>query len=112
MPIPVRGPYHAAHLYTGLNAEKILRLKDPRIQQLFGNTKPRFPLMSCTTGTWYSEKSSIALIKAALRDVLTKTLQLHKVLEGCVLKAQNYRGPKCLVIKFGKNCPEHVIGDV
>ncbi len=112
MPIPVRGPYHAAHLYTGLNAEKILHLKDPRVQQVFGNAKPKCQLMSCTTGAWYSEKSSTALIKSVLRDVLTKTLQLHKVLEGCVLKAQNYRGPKCLVIKFGEDYPEHVIGNI
>jgi hypothetical protein len=58
--------------------------------------------MSCTTGTWYSEQTSLALIQAVLRDILTEPLQFHKVVQGCVLAAQNYRGPRCLVIAFGK----------
>ena len=58
--------------------------------------------MSCTTGAWYTEQTSLSLIQAVLRDILTEPLQFHKVVQGCVLAAQNYRGPRCLVIAFGK----------
>jgi hypothetical protein len=101
-PIPVHGPYHAAHLHSRFRAEKILQLRDPQVQRVLGHLTPRFPVMSCTTGTWYSEQTSLALIQAVLRDILTEPLQFHKVVQGCVLAAQNYRGPRCLVIAFGK----------
>ena len=101
-PIPVHGPYHAAHLHSWFNAEKILRLKDAQVQRVLGNLTPRFPVMSCTTGAWYTEQTSLSLIQAVLRDILTEPLQFHKVVQGCVLAAQNYRGPRCLVIAFGK----------
>lgn len=103
MPVPVHGPYHAAHLYSSLNTERILRLKDSQVQKVLGGSKPRFPVMSCATGTWYSEQDSFSLFQAVVRDILTKPFQFHKVLHGCVLKAQNYRGNKCLVIPFGQD---------
>jgi hypothetical protein len=100
--IPVHGPYHAAHLHSRFRAEKILQLRDPQVQRVLGHLTPRFPVMSSTTGTWYSEQTSLALIQAVLRDILTEPLQFHKVVQGCVLAAQNYRGPRCLVIAFGE----------
>lgn len=103
MPVPVHGPYHAAHLHSGLSFENIVHIKDSRIQKFLGGSKPRFPVMSCTAGTWYSEQNSTSLIQAVVTDILTKPLQFHKVLHTCVLKAQNYRGSKCLVIPFGQD---------
>jgi hypothetical protein len=106
MPVPVHGPYHAAHLHSSFNAEKIMHLTDPAVQRVLGGSKPRFAVMSCATGTWYSEQDSVSLIQAVLKDILTKPLQFDKVLHGCVLKAQNYRGAKCLVIPFGQDTSE------
>jgi len=103
MPVPVHGPYHAAHLHSSFNAENIMHLTDSRVQRVLGGSKPRFAVMSCATGAWYSELDSVSLIQAVLKDILTRPLQLHKVLHGCVLKAQNYRGTKCLVIPFGQD---------
>jgi hypothetical protein len=103
MPVPVHGPYHAAHLHSSFNVDKVMHLTDSRVQRVLRGSKPRFAVMSCATGTWYSEQDSVSLIQAVLKDILTKPLQLHKVLHGCVLKAQNYRGAKCLVIPFGQD---------
>jgi iron transport multicopper oxidase len=103
MPVPVHGPYHAAHLHSSLNTDKIMHVKDARIQKVLEHSKPRFPVMSCATGTWYSEQGSVSLIQAVIRDILTRPLQFQKVLHGSVLKAQNYRGAKCLVIPFGQH---------
>jgi hypothetical protein len=80
-----------------------MHLKDSRVQKVFESSKTRFAVMSCATGTWYPEQDWVSLIQAVLRDILTKPLQFHKVLHGCVLKAQNYRGTKCLVIPFGQD---------
>lgn len=101
MVLPVHGPYHAAHLHPSLNTEEILHVKDSRVQEVLGNLKPRFPIMSCTSYTWYAEHDSILLIQAVVRDILTQPLQFQEVLHGCVLTARNFSGPKCLVIPFG-----------
>ncbi len=102
IPIPVHGPYHAAHLHSVFDGDKILRLGDAQVQRVFGQAKPRYPVMSCRTGNWYSDETSISLIQSILRDILTEPLQFQKVVHGCVLRAQNYQGPKCVVIPFGK----------
>ncbi|CZT53270.1 probable polyketide synthase [Rhynchosporium secalis] len=101
VPIPVHGPYHAPHLHSAVDADKILRLRDPQVQKVLGDAKPRNPIMSSRTGAWYSEETSISLLQAVLRDILTEPLQFQKVVHGCVMKAQAYQGPKCLVIPFG-----------
>merc|ERR1712093_809680 len=77
IPIPVHGPYHAAHLHSSIDADKILRLGDSHVQRVLGQAKPRNPVMSCRTGTWYSEETSISLLQAVLRDILTEPLQFH-----------------------------------
>jgi len=102
MLVPVHGPYHAAHLHSSFNVEKIMHLTDSQVQRILGHSKPRFAVMSCATGTWYTEQDSVSLIQAVLKDILTKPLQFYKVLHGCVLKAQNYRSARCLVIPFGQ----------
>ncbi|PBP24177.1 polyketide synthase 1 [Diplocarpon rosae] len=101
IPIPVHGPYHAAHLHSVFDADKILQLGDSHVQRVLGQAKPRYPVMSSHTGDLYYEENSISLIQHILRDILTEPLRFQKVVHGSVLKAQNYRGPKCLVIPFG-----------
>jgi hypothetical protein len=57
--------------------------------------------MSCTSGTWYKDLDCKALLLSVVREILTESLQFQKIFHGCVIKAQNYRGPKCLVVPFG-----------
>lgn len=101
MPLPVYGPYHAAHLYATTDVEKMLRLDDTRLSALLQKYAPRFPVMSCSAGKWFEEKETISLIRAVMRDILISPLQFHRVLGGCIVRAQNCRGPKCLVMPFG-----------
>lgn len=102
MPIPVHGPYHAPHLFSKSNVEKFLRLGSPSVQNVLSNCVPRYPVLSCATGTWYHEKTSDSLIQAIVRDILIEQLDYEKVLQACVVKAREYKGSKCLVIPFGK----------
>ncbi|KAJ5054544.1 uncharacterized protein L3040_000815 [Drepanopeziza brunnea f. sp. 'multigermtubi'] len=101
IPIPVHGPYHAAHLHSVFDSDKILRLGDLNVQGVLGHAKPRYPVMCCRTGDCYSEETTISLIQAIMKDILTEPLQFQKVIHGCVQKAQDYRGTSCLVIPFG-----------
>ncbi|KAE8447936.1 hypothetical protein EG329_010008 [Mollisiaceae sp. DMI_Dod_QoI] len=101
MAIPVHGPYHAPHLFSSFNAEKILQLSSSPVQRVLGNLVPRSPVLSCATGTWYSEQTCISLIQAIVRDILTERLEFQKVVHACVVKAQDYNGSKCLVVPYG-----------
>lgn len=101
MPLPVHGPYHAAHLHYNVDLEKVLNLRNSAFSRILSNIKPRFPIMSCTSGTWYKDLDCKALLLSVIREILTEPLQFQKILHGCIVKAQNFRGPKCLVIPFG-----------
>lgn len=99
--LPVYGPYHAAHLRSSLNVEQILHLKDAKVRAALGSLKTRFPVMSCTTGIWYSEQEPELLLQAILLEMLTEPILFSKILQGCVQKATEFQGRGCLVIPFG-----------
>ncbi|KAH7374166.1 BcPKS12, polyketide synthase [Cadophora sp. MPI-SDFR-AT-0126] len=99
--IPIHGPYHAPHLFSRFNAEKILQLGSSSVQRVLGNLVPRHPILSCATGTWYSEQTAVSLIKTIVRDILANRQDFQKVLHACVVKAQEFKGSKCLVVPYG-----------
>lgn len=101
MPLPVHGPYHAAHLHSNTDFEKVLHLKNSAFGRILSNVQPRFPIMSCTSGTWYNDLDCKALLLSVVREILTEPLQFQKILQGCIVKAQNFRGSKCVVVPFG-----------
>lgn len=101
--IPVYGPYHAAHLRSSLNVEHILHLKDKKVREAFGSLKTRFPVISCTTGTWYTEQEPELLLQAILLEMLTEPILFSKILQGCVQKGKEFQGRECLIIPFGEN---------
>ncbi|KAM3072173.1 hypothetical protein ACMFMG_008629 [Clarireedia jacksonii] len=110
--IPVHGPYHAAHLRSALDVEQILHLQDPKIQNLIGQTKTKFPVMSCTTGTWYTEQDTGLLLQAVLLEMLTEPILFNKVLQGCVSKAQEFQGKQCLITSFGPTSASKVLATI
>ena len=100
--LPVYGPCHAVHLYSGADIEKILRLKNSSVSRTLLNFEPQFPVLSCASGEWYSEKNCYALLLTALREILMEPSNFQKVLDGCVTKAKEYQGSECHVIPFGQ----------
>lgn len=101
LPLQIRGPYHAAHLHSDLDLEKVLGLKNLLLSRTLVSSRPKFPILSCTTGEWYIEQDCYSLLLAVLNEILTEPLQFQKILQGCVLKSHGYRGAKCEVIPFG-----------
>jgi tartrate dehydratase beta subunit/fumarate hydratase class I family protein len=113
MPLPVHGPYHAPHLHSNIDLEKILHLKDSAFSRILSNVKPRFPVISCTSGTWFStDLDCKALLLSVVREILTESLQFQKILHGCVVKAQSFRGTKCFVIPFGPTTSARSLADM
>ncbi|KAG4026289.1 hypothetical protein MFRU_042g00180 [Monilinia fructicola] len=110
--IPVHGPYHAAHLRSSLNVEHILHLNDKRVREALGNVKTRFPIMSCTTGTWYTEQEPELLLQAVLLEMLTEPILLSKIMQGCAQKAKEFQGRDCLIIPFGPTSAAKVLATV
>ncbi|KAK4191184.1 hypothetical protein QBC35DRAFT_448468 [Podospora australis] len=99
--IPVYGPYHAAHLHSGVDIDKILRLDDEKLVDAFYNTRQRSPVMSCTTGSWFSANDTRSLIKSVVAEILNETLMFNRVLDGCLERARQFEGESCLILPLG-----------
>lgn len=99
--IPVYGPYHAAHLHYEADVEKILHLDDEKVRDVFLGTKPRSAVMSCSSGTWFQETETAALLKAVVFEILNETLMFHNVLDGCLRAARDFKGRECLILALG-----------
>ncbi|KAK3325197.1 hypothetical protein B0H66DRAFT_113692 [Apodospora peruviana] len=99
--IPVYGPYHAKHLHSSVDLEKILRLNDPAVTDAFYGTRPRSHVMSCSSGTWFDETDTKSLLKSVVYEILNDTLMFNKVLDGCLKRAQELNGKSCLIIPLG-----------
>jgi iterative type I PKS product template protein len=99
--IPVYGPYHAAHLHYGTDVERILHLDDENVLDVFVGTRPRSAVMSCSSGTWFQETETVALLKAVVFEILNETLMFHNVLDGCLRAAREFNGRECLILALG-----------
>jgi len=104
LPLPIRGPLHAVHLHSKTDFERTLGLKNTFLSKTLSNFQPRFPILSCTSGTWHEESDCYTLLLTVVREILTEPLQFQKILNGCLTKASASRGSKCLIIPFG---PSH-----
>lgn len=99
--IPVFGPYHASHLHSKTDIEKVLRLDDFETYQIPEASVPQYPIISSTTGSQYEDTNFRSLLVSVVHDILNEPLRFDRALDGCISKAQNYKGTKCLVIPFG-----------
>ncbi|OIW23644.1 ketoacyl-synt-domain-containing protein [Coniochaeta ligniaria NRRL 30616] len=99
--IPVYGPYHAAHLHNEADVDRILHLDDEKVLDVFVGTKPRSAVMSCSSGTWFQETETVALLKAVVFEILNETLMFHNVLDGCLRAARDFKGRECLIVALG-----------
>jgi len=92
--IPIRGPYHASHLYSESDVDKIINngiaselQKYPIIHTLVGCPKPK-------------PKSSLELFRKSLMDILTAEVQWDMLVKSCVsdVRSSSVAGVRILSI--------------
>ncbi|RYO94073.1 hypothetical protein DL762_000821 [Monosporascus cannonballus] len=99
--IPVFGPYHAPHLHSPVDVEKLLRLNDESVTTALAESSPRSPIVSCVTGVPFPQTDTKALLVAVVHEILNEPLFFHKALSGSVNGARNFQGSRALVIPCG-----------
>nr|AAO60166.1 polyketide synthase I [Endoconidiophora resinifera] len=102
-PIPVFGPYHAAHLHGKADLDEILKLEDSEFVKVFANSEPRSAVMSPSNGEWISENTPAGLFRSIAWECLNEPLLFNKAVEGCVATARAFDSNKneCLIIPYG-----------
>ena len=99
--IPVYGPYHAPHLHKSVDVDQVLGLDREDLVDAFVGTKPRSPIMSATSGTWFEKTDAISLFRAIVYEILSEPLMFGNVLKGCVDLARGLDEGTCLIIPLG-----------
>lgn len=90
----VHGPYHASHLHSEVDVEKILKSSDSQTVQLLDQYKTRLPVQSTSTGSWFDlNMRADKLLMAVVRNILVEPLRMGQVLNSCV---ETLRALNCL----------------
>ena len=79
-PVPVYAPYHAAHLHSESDVQKILR---PQTKDVFGGQSIKFSVCSSVSGTPIQAKNGMELLEEAIREVVMHSIRWDKVLKYC-----------------------------
>ncbi|TPX15728.1 uncharacterized protein E0L32_000062 [Thyridium curvatum] len=98
---PVYGPYHAPHLYSTTDIDKMLRLDDAFIIDAFTKTKPRSTILSCSSGLRLEAPDTASLFRNIASEILTKPLQFDNVINACLDFALSSSCSRAVVLPFG-----------
>ena len=100
--IPVYGPYHAPHIHNGVDIDQILHSKDSKTSDLFAAYSLDLPLMSTSSGVCFDKNlDAPTLFSAVIRDILTETLSIRRIVDGCTKMTTEAQCGECNIISFG-----------
>ena len=100
--VPVYGPYHAPHLHKGVDIDQILYSKNSKNSDLFSAYTLDLPLMSTSSGACFDKSlDAPKLFTAVIRDILTETLGIRQIVDGCTKMAKEAKCGDCNIIAFG-----------
>ncbi|KAF2838514.1 ketoacyl-synt-domain-containing protein [Patellaria atrata CBS 101060] len=98
VPIPIFAPYHAPHLFTDADIERILDSQSRDLLKLF---KPGALVHSAATGKCHSATSTLELVKLVLAEILRESVRWDRLLEEVVTQITNVHTPDCSVSTMG-----------
>lgn len=81
VPIPVYAPYHAGHLYSDADLEKIL---EDETRELLQKYQPASLVHSASNGKCLVAESTLQLVQLSLRDMLQSPVRWNDLLEESV----------------------------
>ena len=106
-PIPIHGPYHAAHLHRGKDIKTVLGTSNSRVSSVLKQYSVRLPVMSTSTGKWFDSKMTTTEILTAIsNDILNVPHRFYAVLNGCTKAVTAANIPKCRIIACGPTTAE------
>lgn len=76
----IYGPYHAKHLHTDEDIEKIVR---PESGEIFRHATVSFPVYSSVTGQRIEAENSLELLKVCLTEILLEPIHWDNVTKSC-----------------------------
>lgn len=107
MQIPIHAPYHAPHLHKGINAKRIVGCQNARVKAVLDRYSPVLPVMSTSTGRWFSPKmTTTEILTEIIHDILNEPLRLYQVLNGCAEYVNDSKVAKCRVVCCGPTTAE------
>ncbi|KAI9688899.1 MAG: Type I Iterative PKS [Bathelium mastoideum] len=96
--IPVYAPYHAAHLYSEADIERIL---DEESREVLKQFRPAALMHSATTGRCHAASNSLELVEIALSEILQLPVRWNSLLEECVSQMTANGKSGCTVTAIG-----------
>ncbi|KAF1920326.1 hypothetical protein BDU57DRAFT_525429 [Ampelomyces quisqualis] len=98
VPIPVFAPYHAPHIYSQADIDRILDKDAARHLQQF---RPLSLVHSATLGKCQTATNTLDLVQAALGEILLEPVRWDKLLEEVVSQVTATSSAKCSVSAIG-----------
>ncbi|KAF2661649.1 polyketide synthase PksA [Lophiostoma macrostomum CBS 122681] len=98
VPIPVFAPYHAPHIYTEADVERII---DSSAAELLRQHRPSALVHSASNGKCHTATNSLELVKSALSEILLESVRWDNLLEECVSQVTAFSNSECNVIAVG-----------
>ncbi|CAA9962122.1 Polyketide synthase PKS1 [Pyrenophora teres f. maculata] len=98
VPIPVYAPYHAAHLYSQVDIDRILDKDAIRHLQQF---RPLSLVHSASSGQCQTATNTLDLIRTALSEILIEPVRWDSLLSEIVSQVTSASSPECSVSAIG-----------
>ena len=89
VPIPVYAPYHAEHLYSEADFDKIF---EGKVAEILKKHKPSFVVHSASTGKPIVAENTLELAKVAISEMLQKPVRWNNLLEEAVSQLTAKKG--------------------
>lgn len=98
VPIPVYAPYHAPHLYSDADKEKII---DESSRELLRSFRPTCLIHSAVTGKCHEAADTLELMESALTEILQEPVRWDHLLEETVSQVTGLSNSACSVYAVG-----------
>ncbi|KAF2234726.1 ketoacyl-synt-domain-containing protein [Viridothelium virens] len=96
--IPVYAPYHAGHLYSEADIERIL---DEESREVLKQFRPAALMHSATTGKCHAATDALGLVEIALAEILQLPVRWDYLLEECVSQVTTNSKSECTITSLG-----------
>jgi iterative type I PKS product template protein len=98
VPIPVFAPYHAPHLFSDADIDRIVSANSA---DLFKKSRPLALVHSASSGKCHTATNTLDLIKTALSEILLEPVRWDSLLEECVSQVTAFSNTECAISAIG-----------